>query len=230
MGCVPTCLPKRDLLKEWEDIRSRLFEVRSRRIHPLKDDKILTDWNGLMIAALATGGRILENSRYVQAAARAADFILANLRDRDGRLLHRYREVRAGVLAYADDYAWMIFGLLSLVQADGNSRWLTEAIRLQDILEADYGDREKGGYFMNIDPNGLPVRPKELYDGAMPSANSVSIVNLTRLHDLTADHKWIDQAIHLARSFIDTVKTQPSAHTFFLTGLSEVLRKGDLFR
>jgi len=219
-----------DLLIEWEEIRSRLFAVRSRRIHPLKDDKILTDWNGLMVAALATGGRILENSRYVQAAVKAADFILTNLRDRDGRLLHRYREGQAGISAYADDYAWMIFGLLSLAQTDGDSRWLTEAIRLQDILEADYGDREQGGYFMNLDPNDLPVRPKELYDGAMPSANSVSIVNLARLHDLTADQQWMDQAIHLARSFFDTVKTQPSAHTFFLTGLSAVLRKGDVFR
>ena len=222
-------VPEADLLKEWEDIRSRLFAVRSRRIHPLKDDKVLTDWNGLMIAALATGARILKNPVYAQAAARAADFILTSLCDADGRLLHRYREGQAGVSAFADDYAWMIFGLLSLHQADGNPRWLTEAIRFQGILDADYRDREQGGYFMNLDPDDLPVRPKELYDGAMPSANSVSLVNLTRLHDLTADQQWMDQAILLARSFFDTVTNQPSAHTFFLTGLSAVLRKGNLF-
>ena len=221
-------VPEADLLKEWEDIRSRLFAVRSRRVHPLKDDKVLTDWNGLMIAALATGARVLKNPLYVQAAARAADFVLTSLCDPNGRLFHRYREGQAGVLAYADDYAWMIFGLLSLHQADGDPRWLTEAIHFQGILDEDYRDREQGGYFMNLDPNDLPVRPKELYDGAMPSANSVSLVNLTCLHDLTADKQWMDQAVHLAKSFFDTVKNQPSAHTFFLTGLSAVLRKGDL--
>jgi len=221
-------VPEADLVKEWEDIRNRLFAVRSRRIHPLKDDKVLTDWNGLMIAALATGGRILENPLYVQAAARAADFILISLRDPDGRLLHRYREGQAGLSACADDYAWMIFGLLSLHQPGGDPRWLTEAIRFQGILDEDYRDRERGGYFMNLDRNDLPVRPKELYDGAMPSANSVSLVNLARLHDLTAEKQWMDQAIHLAKSFFDTVQNQPSAHTFFLTGLSAVLRKGVL--
>ncbi len=218
-------VPEADLLKEWEAVRGRLFAVRSRRIHPLKDDKVLTDWNGLMIAALATGARILKNPVYARAAARAADFILANLSDADGRLLHRYREEQSGVPACADDYAWTIFGLLSLHRADGDPRWLTEAIRFQGILDADYSDRAQGGYFMNLDPNDLPVRPKALYDGAMPSANSVSLVNLTVLHDLTADTKWMDQAIHLAGSFFDTVKNQPSAHTFFLTGLSAVLRK-----
>lgn len=221
-------VPEADLLMEWEDIRSRLFAVRTRRIHPLKDDKVLTDWNGLMIAALATGARILKHPGYAKAAARAADFILQNLCDANGRLFHRYREGNAGVLAYSDDYAWMIFGLLSLHQTDGNTRWLAEAIRFQSILDADYRDRKQGGYFMSLDRNDLPVRPKELYDGAMPSANSVSLVNLTCLHALTADKQWMDEAILIAKSFFDTVKNQPSAHTFFLTGLSAVLRRGDL--
>jgi uncharacterized protein YyaL (SSP411 family) len=220
-------VPETDLRKEWADVRGRLFEVRSRRIHPLKDDKVLTDWNGLMIAALATGARILQNPVYAQAAARAAEFILNRLCDANGRLLHRYREGQAGISAYADDYAWMVFGLLSLFQVDGNPRWLTEAIRFQGILDADYRDREQGGYYMNLDSDALPVRPKELYDGAMPSANSVSLVNLTRLHDLTADPQWMNQAILLARSFFNTVTTQPSAYTFFLTGLSAVLSKGN---
>ena len=221
-------VPEADLLKEWEDIRGQLFAVRGRRIHPLKDDKVLTDWNGLMIAAFATGARILKNPLYVQAAARAADFILTTVRDSNGRLFHRYREGQAGVLPYADDYAWMIFGLLSLAQVDQDPRWLTEVIGFQGILDTDYKDREQGGYFMSLDSNDLPVRPKELYDGAMPSVNSVSLVNLTRMHDLTADNQWMDQAIQLAGSFIDTVRNQPSAHTFFLTGLSTVLRKRDL--
>ncbi len=220
-------IPEADLLKEWEDIRGRLYEIRGRRVHPLKDDKVLTDWNGLMIGALATGARILEKPVYARAAARAADFILTRLRDAGGRLLHRYREEQAGISACADDYAWMIFGLLSLHQADNNHRWLTEAVRFQEILDADYGD-PRGGYFMNLDRSGLPVRPKELYDGAMPSANSVSLVNLTHLFELTSDPKWMDQAAFLARSFFDSVKDRPSAHTFFLTGLSKLLRKGEL--
>ena len=217
-----------DLLKEWEDIRTRLFAARSRRVPPLKDDKVLTDWNGLMIAALATAARILNKPAYAEAASRAADFILINLCVADGRLFHRYREGQAGISAYADDYAWMIFGLLSLYRADENPRWLTEAIRFQDILDADYLDRNQGGYFMNFAPDDLPVQPKELYDGAMPSANSVSLVNLMSLYDLTSEKRWMDRAVHLARSFSGTVNNQPSAHTFFLIGLSELLDKGGL--
>jgi hypothetical protein len=228
---VPLCewalrehVPEQDLVKEWADIRSRMFAARGRRIHPLKDDKVLTDWNGLMIAALATGARILNNFRYARDAARAADFVLTSLCGPNGRLFHRYRDGQAGVLPYADDYAWMIFGLLSLFQADENPRWLTEAVRFQGILDTDYKDREQGGYFMSLEQNDLPVRPKALYDGAMPSANSVSLVNLVRLHDLTADQLWMDQAMQLAGSFFDAVQRQPSAHTFFLTGLAAVLR------
>ena len=209
-----------DLAAEWEDVRSRLFAVRTQRVYPLKDDKVLTDWNGLMIAALSTAARILNQPAYTEAAARAASFVLTHLRDTDGRLFHRYRDGQAGITGYADDYAWMIFGLQSLYRADGNSRWLTEAIHFQEILDADYRDRDAGGYFMNRDPNELPARPKELYDGAMPSANSVSLVNLISLCDLTGDETWRERAVHLARSFFGTVSTQPSAHTFFLLGLA----------
>ena len=208
-------VPEADLRKNWEALRSRLFAVRDRRIHPLKDDKVLTDWNGLMIAALATAARILNKPDYARAAARAAEFVLTRLCEPGGRLFHRYREGQAGVPAYADDYAWMIFGLLSLHQADENPRWLTEAIRFQGILDADYPDRDKGGYFMNLDADDLPVRPKELYDGAMPSANSVSLVNLTRFYDLTADRQWMDRAILLARSFLGSVSDQPPPIHFF---------------
>ena len=222
-------VPESELVKEWEEIRRRLFAVRSQRVHPLKDDKVLTDWNGLMVAALAIAARILNRSDYAEAAARAANFILTTLRDFDGLLYHRYREGQVGISAYADDYAWMIFGLLSLYQADDNPRWLTEAIHLQWLLDADYPDRDSGGYFMNLDANELPVRPKELYDGAMPSANSVSLVNLTSLYNLTSDRRWMDQATQLATAFSGTVTHQPSAHTFFLTGLAAVLQKGDSY-
>jgi uncharacterized protein YyaL (SSP411 family) len=221
-------IPEAELSTEWEDVRSRLFAVRSQRVHPLKDDKVLTDWNGLMIAALSTAARNLNHPAYADAAARAAEFVLTHLLDTNGRLLHRYRDGQSGITAYTDDYAWMIFGLLCLHRADGNARWLTESVRFQEILDADYLDRDTGGYFMNLDPNELPVRPKELYDGAMPSANSVSLINLISLYDLTSDKTWMDRAVHLARSFFGTVGSQPSAHTFFLAGLSELLQKGDV--
>lgn len=212
-------VPETDLATEWEEVRSRLFAVRTQRVYPLKDDKVLTDWNGLMIAALSTAARILNQPAYTESAARAASFVLTHLRDKDGRLFHRYRDGQVGIMGYADDYAWMIFGLLSLHRADGDSRWLTEAIRFQEILDADYLDRDAGGYFMNRNPDELPARPKELYDGAMPSANSVLLVNLISLCDITQDKTWRERAVHLARSFFGTVSTQPSAHTFFLLGL-----------
>lgn len=218
-------MPEADLRIRWAALRSRLFADRSLRVHPLKDDKVLTDWNGLMITALATGARILKNPVYLQAAARAADFVLTRLCDGAGRLMHRYREGRAGVSAFADDYAWMISGLLSLHEADSNPRWLDAAVRFQGILDADYRDSDGGGYFMTPDSGELPVRPKELYDGAMPSVNSVSLVNLTRLHAITADPIWMKRAADHAAAFFGTVQNQPSAYTFFLTGLSAVLSR-----
>jgi uncharacterized protein YyaL (SSP411 family) len=220
-------IPETDLTRQWTSLRKRLFEIRDRRPHPLKDDKILTDWNGLMIAALANAAGLLHRMDYERAAVQAAEFVLTYLADADGNLYHRYRDGQAAVSGLADDYAFMIYGLLALHSATDNSRWLKEAVRLQVLLNEKFLDRAPGGYFMTEDTRELPARPKELYDGAMPSANSVSLVNLNTLYLQTGESRWRNQAMQLACAFGGTTAAQPAAFTFFLTGM-DMLSAGSM--
>jgi uncharacterized protein YyaL (SSP411 family) len=213
--------------KDWANIRERLFRVREKRIHPLKDDKILTDWNGLMIAALALGARILNRSEYESAARKAADFVLSKMRDENGRLYHRFRDGELAVKAHAGDYAFLIHGLLSLYQTTYDLVYAEEAKMLQEKMIARFWDEENGGFFST--PNGsveLPVRPKELYDGAIPSANSVALFNLVFLSRLTGDPQWENRIQAHIRAFAGTLKSQPQAFTYFLCALDFTLRPG----
>jgi hypothetical protein len=216
------------MVAAWEALRNRLAVIRKTRIRPLLDDKILTDWNGLMIAALAQGARILKNSTYQDMAETAADWVLNHMRDASGRLLHRHRQGESGILAHADDYAFLIHGLLSLYQAKPNQVYLSEAIGLQMRLEADFSDETEGGYFSSASTeNDLPIRPKEIYDGALPSANSVSLSNLVTLAEMTHEPIWKKKAESQARAFMGTVREQPQAYTFFLHGLNRLLNLSD---
>jgi uncharacterized protein YyaL (SSP411 family) len=215
-----------ELAARWEKIRETLFQVRKKRVHPLKDDKVLTDWNGLMIAALAAGARILDRTEYAKAARKAARFILTKMKDSEGRLLHRFRKGEAGITANANDYAFLIMGLLALYQTELNADDLTDAAILQQQMFRDYRDQNTGGFFLTAKENSdLPARPKELYDGAMPSANSVSFLNLLHLARLTGDPQWEKAASEIARSFSGTVKHYPSAYTYFLMGADFSLSK-----
>ena len=220
-------LPKDQLEQDWENIRDQLFRVRKKRIHPLKDDKILTDWNGLMIAALAMGARILNKSEYENAARKAADFILSKMRDQSGRLYHRFRDGELAVEAHAGDYAFLIHGLLSLYQTTYDLAFAEEAKALQEKMMERFWDEENGGFFSTPnDSDELPVRPKELYDGAIPSANSVALSNLVFLFRLTGDPLWEKRAQGQIRAFAGTVKSQPQAFTYFLCALDFALRPG----
>ncbi|CAB1084308.1 Uncharacterized protein YyaL [Olavius algarvensis Delta 1 endosymbiont] len=220
-------VPPDQLREEWRDIRNRLFEIREKRVHPLKDDKILTDWNGLMIAALAQGARILNNAAYEQAARKAADFIRTRMIDKDGRLYHRFRDGELAVAAQAADYAFLIHGLLNLYQATFDLTFAEQAQELQHKMIADFWDEQNGGFFSipgaSVD---LPVRPKELYDGAIPSANSAALLNLVSLARLTGDPKWEERAQALIQAFAGTVQTQPQAFTYFLCALDFAMRPG----
>ena len=216
-----------ELEEDWEKIRNRLFHVRERRVHPLKDDKILTDWNGLMIAALAFGARVLDKPKYAEAARKAAQFILSKLKDGNGRLFHRFRDGDLAVHAQAADYAFLIYGLISLYQATFDLAFAEDAVNLQESMINEFWDDENGGFFTTGKGNDeLPVRPKELYDGAIPSANSVAFYNLLCLSRLTGNPKWEEKAQTLVRAFAGTIKAQPTALTFFLTGLDFALRPG----
>jgi uncharacterized protein YyaL (SSP411 family) len=215
------------LVEKWNTIREKLFRAREHRIHPLKDDKILTDWNGLMIAALSLGARILNRPEYESAARRAADFILSEMMEERGRLYHRFREGQLAVEGHAGDYAFLIHGLLNLYQTTFDVTFAEQAQMLQEKMMVNFLDDKNGGFFST--PSGsveLPVRPKELYDGAIPSANSVSVFNLLLLSRMTGNPKWDDRARAQLRAFAGTVKSQPSAFTYFLCALDFMLHPG----
>lgn len=212
-------IPEQTLLEYWQSLRRRLNEVRKERIAPLKDDKILVDWNGMMIAALARGGRTLSNEAYLTAAQKAAAFIRNHLTTEGGGLLHRYRQGQAAVTATANDYVYLIKGLMALYRADKQQQWLQWAIQLQRTLQVQFWDSDKGGYFLTAsEDHELPVRPKEIYDGAIPSANGVALHNLIDLFQVTGQTLWRDQALQLIHVFSGSVRRQPMAYLHLLDG------------
>jgi len=207
-----------ELKQRLESSREKLFAAREKRIHPLKDDKILTDWNGLMIAALAKAGRAFDEEKYTDAAQKAAKFILGKMRDENGRLFHRYREGEAGILAYLDDYAFFIWGLLELYETTYKADYLKVAIELNEIAYKHFWDEKNFGfYFTADDAERLPVRKKEVYDGAVPSGNSVMMLNLIRLARMTGNEKFENGAYLISRSFSKQVTQNPSAYTMLLS-------------
>ncbi len=213
-------IPPEELIKEWERVRTKLFLARKQRVSPLKDDKILTDWNGLMIAALALGARVLERPDYADAARQAVQFVLTRMRDSNGRLCHRFRGGDLAVGAMGADYAFLIHGLLQLYGATFDAAFAEEARTLQEEMIRDFWDEKDGGFFSTRSgADGLPVRPKEIYDGALPSINSVALHNLLILGRMTGETGWTARASDLIRAFAGTVGTQPTAYTYFLCGL-----------
>ena len=197
--------------------RPKLFAYRSRRVHPAKDDKILTAWNGLMIAALAKGARALQQQCYQAAAAKAVEFIFNRLRTKEGRLLARYRDGEAAYLGYLDDYAFMIWGLLELYQAGFDYQFLEKAMQLNaDMLELFWDEKQGGFFFYGSDSERLITRPKEVYDGAIPSGNSVAAYNLIRLARISKDSRLEDYAEKQLSAFSGDVQRYPKGYTFFI--------------
>jgi len=202
------------LQKRLKAIRQKLFDYREKRVHPHKDDKILTDWNGLMIAALAKGAQVFEESEYAEAAERAADFILTTMRSSRGRLLHRYRDGQAAIPAHIEDYAFLIWGLLELYEATFRVGYLETALDLNKDLIKYFWDEDGGGfYFTANDSEKLLVRHKEIHDGAIPSGNSVAMLNLLRLGRLTAKSDLEEKAATIGKVFSESISESPSAHT-----------------
>jgi uncharacterized protein YyaL (SSP411 family) len=206
--------PEEGLKERLEGARKKLFDYREKRVHPHKDDKILTDWNGLMIAALSKGAQAFDQPRYAEAAAKAAAFILKKMRTEDGRLLHRYRNGEARVGAFLDDYAFFTWGLIELYEATFMVDYLKAALELNGVLMENFWDEKGGGfYFTSDDSEELPVRNKEFYDGAVPSGNSVAMYNLLRLGRITANAALEEKAAKLGRAFSQSIARAPSAYT-----------------
>lgn len=203
-----------------ENCREKLFDYREKRVHPHKDDKILTSWNGLMIAAMALAGRILNNSKYIQAAKKAVDFIYKNLITDNGRLLARYREGQSSFLGYADDYVFLIWGLIELYESTYNPEYLKKASELnQDSMDL-FWDSESGGFFLyGKDSEQLIIRPKEIYDGPIPCANSTAALNLIRLSYLTTGYEFKDKIKQLFKNFAHEIEYSPISCSFSLAAL-----------
>ncbi|MFW5871243.1 MAG: thioredoxin domain-containing protein [Verrucomicrobiota bacterium] len=207
------------LKNQIKNIRQTLVSERNKRTQPSLDNKILTDWNGLMIAALAKAGQALSEPRYVEAANKAADFILANMFD-GSVLLHRYRNGKAGIYAHADDYAFFVWGLLELYQSDFDTRRLAAAKKIQDKMIGGFRDSNLGGFFFTGDYiEDLPARRKETYDGAVPAANSIAMLNLLRLARMTAQSDYEKIADETARNAALAIKKVPSGFAMLMCAL-----------
>ena len=208
------------LTDKLEGVRKKLFAIREKRVHPHKDDKILTDWNGLMIAALARGAQVFDEPAYAKAAIRAMGFILQSLQTKDGRLLHRYRDGQGAIDANIDDYSFMVWALLELYEATFETRYLFKALEYQSHLFGYFRDDKNGGFFFTPkDAEELLTRPKELYDGAIPSGNSVAFINTLRLSRITGDAEMDERAHEIYRAFCGEADAMPTAFTQFLCGL-----------
>jgi len=198
--------------------RNKMLEKRSLRVRPFKDDKILTDWNGLMIAALAKGGRVLDRPELTVIAEKAAAFINTSLAAKSGGLLHVYREGSASVSAQLDDYAFFTWGLLELYETTFNTIYLKQAISLNQYMTDNFWDKKNGGFFATAhDAEKLIMRQKDSYDGAVPSGNSVALLNIIKLARITSNSKLEKYAEKLFRSFAAKVEQVPSGHTMFLS-------------
>jgi len=197
---------------------SKLLIGRNQRHRPHRDDKVLCDWNGLMIASFAFASRVLGEERYAKIASKAADFVLTQMMVND-RLLHRWRQGEAGIEATLDDYAFIIYGLIELYEATFNVKYLEAAKRLTDTMIEFFAD-QAGGFFMTAsDAEILIIRPKEAYDGALPSGNSVAALILLRLQALTKKETYLTQINNLFNSFASSVDRAPYAHGFLLSAL-----------
>ena len=203
--------------KKVDDALRVLFDFREKRGHPLTDDKILTDWNGLMIAALAQAARVFDDRTYLDAAIAAAEFILGRLRDPSGLLLHRYRNGHAGIRAFLDDYAFLIWGLIEIYETGFDVSFLKRALALNQKMLQEFEDETQGGFFFTAsEAEESLLRRKEIYDGAVPSGNSVAMLNLLRLARLTGDAGLEETAAGITEAFLGDIGRMPSAHSFFL--------------
>lgn len=200
--------------------KEKLLSARNERKRPAKDDKILTDWTGLMITAFAKGFQVFGEEKYLKAAANAADFVLRKLYNPDKRLLHRFRAGEAGISGTADDYAFLINGLLDLYEAGFELRYLKAALCLNRELLEHFWDPVQGGLFFTADDSeSLIFRKKEFADAAIPSGNSIEMLNLLRLARVTADPELEDRAQGLERAFSKLIRKIPSGYTQFISAL-----------
>ncbi len=200
-------------------LRARLLDGRETRVKPGRDEKILADWNGLMIRSLAEAGYALDEPRYLDAARKAADFCLTRMM-KDGRLLHAYGRGEARLPAYLDDHAFLAAGCLALFEATGEGRWLAEAKGLAELMAAHFLDKADGGFFFTADDHeALIARTKHPGDNALPSGNSVAAMALLRLSVLTGEARWRGMAEGTLKAFSGLYSQHPRGFAEMLCAL-----------
>ena len=209
-------LDESEVRKQLEEARKILFEVREKRIHPHKDDKILTAWNGLMIAALAKAGRVYQHQEALDAAKDAIQFIEQNL-IKEGRVMVRYREGEVKQEGFIDDYSYLLWAYIELYESTFDVSYLEKAKTLTNQMIELFWDKENGGFFFYGEDNEeLLIRPKEIYDGALPSGNSVATLQILRLARLTGEYSLEEKVERVFNVFGDDVIHYPMGHTYML--------------
>ena len=217
-------ITKEEFENKLENIRQKIFNVRIRRIHPYKDDKILTDWNGLMISAFAAAAQAFDNEKYAQTAVDAAEFILNSMFDNEGRLLHRYREGDAAIYASVDDYSFLIQSLIDLYETVFEENYLIKALELTEHLINHFWDEENRAFYFSSDySEKLLIRQKEIHDGAIPSGNSIATLNLLRLGRMTGNIGLEEKAKQILDTYSSRINSSPSAFTQSLIALDFAL-------
>ncbi len=219
-------LGEHELMSKMEGIKEQLLEVRNRRIPPITDDKILTDWNGLVIAALARAYQVFSEDEYLKAAKKCSKFIFDNMFHSNQRLYHRHCKGETAIPCFLDDYAFFIWGMLELYEASFDVKWLKEAIALCNIVVDDFYDQDNGGFYQTAkDQEEILFRKKEIYDGPTPSGNSVMLLNLLKLSKITGITDYEEKADKTVRAFSKSIRLSPTAYTQTLNGLYFALNK-----
>ncbi|MEZ4599001.1 MAG: thioredoxin domain-containing protein [Syntrophotaleaceae bacterium] len=203
--------------------RQKLFAARQQRIRPHRDDKVLTAWNGLTIAALARGSAVLDDPGHLQQATKAADFILDRMRDPNGRLLRRYREGEAAVPAFLEDYAFFCWGLCEIYQAGFETRYLKAALELTRDMEAVFSDGKGHYYDTAEDAEQVLVRHRTILDGAVPAGNSAAAYNLLRLGRLTGDRAMEKRGEEVVKASLPHAARYPTRTSLLRTALDYAL-------
>jgi uncharacterized protein YyaL (SSP411 family) len=205
--------------------RRRLFEAREKRMHPGRDEKVLTSWNGLMLAAFAEAARTLNRDDYSQVAERNADFLLRELRQVNGRLLRTWKAGKAKLNGYLEDYAYLIEGLLELYQTTFEPHWFVAAQELAETILTHFQAPEGGFYDTSDDHEALITRPRDLQDNATPSGNAMAVTTLLKLAGFTNDLRYVD-IVHQALAQMQSMLAQyPLGFGQWLQALAYALSK-----
>lgn len=207
-----------------ERARDLLFQFREKRIRPHRDEKILTSWNGLVIGSFAYAARVFNNEDYAKMAIKTADFIIDNLIDSSGNLLSTYIDGKAYNYGFLDDYSFLTYGLIELYETSKENKYLDLSIKLADSLKELFADLKDGGlYFYSNLSEQLIVRPKDYYDSALPSGNSMAVISLFKLYRITKDDKYKELAEEIIYSHGEDINNYPLAHLYSLIACLQCL-------